>query len=109
MIGASLIPAPPLPEGLVLVLWTLAVLAVLAVGLWGFLSWLLARIDERFAAAIRSEAFETVVDKRVGVAFSGAIAPLLTAQNDLAAKIGQAAKTADAAHRRIDEHLEHHS
>jgi hypothetical protein len=100
------VPVPPLPEPLVYVLWTLAAVVGLAGVLWGGMSWLLNRIDERFSAAIKGEEFERVVDRRVATAFDGATGPLLRAQSELAEKIAITRQAADAAHRRIDKHLE---
>jgi hypothetical protein len=125
MLAASLLPAPQLPEALATVLWAIALLAVGVAGIWRLLEWdrkknhrqfgQLLRSEEfgevlqrHFGTALRSDDFEAVVDRRVGAAFNGALAPLLAAQTDIAGKAQTAKDTADAAHRRIDEHLERH-
>lgn len=106
MLAAIIAPPASLPEALQYLAWAAgAVVAIVAVTWRGFV-WLLNRIDERFKAAIRGEDFEAVVDKRVSAAFDGALRPLMGANADLAAKIQTVKDSADAAHRRMDEHLE---
>jgi len=94
-----------MPEALQYLAYGAGVVGVIVVSFWGAFRWLLDRIDERFKAAVRSEEFEIFVDKRVAVAFEGALRPLLGALGDVAGKAEVAQKTADAAHRRMDEYL----
>jgi len=91
-----------LPEALQYVAYAAGcVVAVVAV-FWRVFRWLLDRIDERFKAAIRSEEFEHVVDKRVSAAFAGATEPLMAGQRMLSRELGAVEGMAKAAHRRLD-------
>lgn len=53
----------------------------------------------------RIAALERQLDDRVVAAFAGAQAPLLTALTEVTGRAVMASKSADAAHRRIDEYL----
>lgn len=100
-----MIPAPQsMPEALQWLAYAGAVLVAVAGIFWRGFRWLLDRIDERFKSAIRSEEFETVIDKRVAAAFEGALHPLMRAYGEVQADARKAQATAEAAHRRIDRH-----
>lgn len=94
-----------IPPPVLAAFWPIIAVGIVAVILWRAFRWLLDRIDEQFRAAIRSEEFERVIDRRVAAAFDGALRPLMGAHADLAGKVQTAQNTADAAHRRIDEYL----
>lgn len=94
-----------IPPSVLAAFWPIIAIGIIAAVLWSAFRWLLARIDDQFKAAIRSEEFEKVIDKRVAAAFDGALRPLLGAHSDIAGKVATAQNTADAAHRRIDEYL----
>lgn len=95
--------APPFPEGVVAVMWALGVLAAVTGALWAIFAWLLARIDERFKSAIRSDDFGHFIDDRIVRAFDGAVSPFLRAQHDLSDRLAIVERSNDTAHRRIDE------
>lgn len=130
---AALYTPPDMPAGLGWLVFGAIALAGILTGAWRGFLWLIGRIqyvfgeelksdrfkafmDERLETALESRAFKGIVDERVAAAFSGATAPLMKADREIAGDVAKADGKAEAAHdridtleRRFDDHLEHHT